>query len=48
ERFISRASRSRIPAFARLAKTIRKHAAGILAAIRTGINNECTSHCTSW
>ena len=39
ERFISRASRSRIPAFARLAKTIRKHAAGILAAIRTGINN---------
>jgi len=39
ERFISRAARSRIPAFARLAKTIRKHAAGILAAIRTGINN---------
>ena len=39
ERFISRAARSRIPAFARLAKTIRKHAEGILAAIRTGINN---------
>ena len=39
ERFISRAARSRIRAFVRLAKTIRKHAAGILAAIRTGINN---------
>jgi len=39
ERFISRASRSRIPAFVRLAKTIGKHSQGILAAIRTGINN---------
>jgi transposase len=38
DRFCSRASRSRLPSFVRLAKTIRKHAQGILAAIRTGIN----------
>jgi transposase len=38
DRFCSRASRSRLPSFVRLGRTIRKHAHGILAAIRTGIN----------
>lgn len=38
-RFCSRASRSRMPAFVRLAKTIRKHRQGILAAVRLGITN---------
>lgn len=38
ERFCSRAARSRLRSFIRLAKTIRKHAAGILAAIGTKIN----------
>jgi transposase len=39
DRWISKASRSRIPAFVKAAKTIRKHRTGILTAIRTGINN---------
>lgn len=39
ERFCSRASRSRIKAFVVLAKTIRTHLAGILAAVRLGVNN---------
>lgn len=39
DRWISRASRSRLPAFVKAAKTIRKHREGILAAIRLGINN---------
>jgi len=38
-RFCSRASRSRLPAFIRLARTIRKHRPGILAAVRLGITN---------
>ncbi len=38
-RFCSRASRSRLPSFVRLAKTIRKHREGILAAIELGITN---------
>ncbi|MGH2841945.1 MAG: transposase [Solirubrobacteraceae bacterium] len=38
DRFCSRAARSRLRPFVRLAKTIRKHAQGILAAISTGIN----------
>lgn len=38
-RFCSRASRSRLPSFLRLAKTIRKHREGILAAIELGITN---------
>ena len=38
-RFCSRASRSRMPAFVRLAKTIRRHRDGILAAVRLGITN---------
>jgi len=33
------ASRSRLPAFIRVAKTIRKFRQGILAAIELGINN---------
>jgi transposase len=39
DRWISRASRSRLPAFVKAAKTIRKHRGGILAALRLGINN---------
>jgi transposase len=39
DRWISRASRSRLPAFVKAAKTIRKHRDGIAAAIRLGINN---------
>jgi transposase len=39
DRWISRASRSRLPAFVKVSKTIRKHRDGILAAIRLGINN---------
>ena len=39
DRWISKASRSRIDAFVKTAKTIRKHRDGILAAIRLGINN---------
>jgi transposase len=38
-RFVSRASRSRLKPFVRLAKTIRKHRDGILAAVRLKINN---------
>ena len=39
DRWISKASRSRLPAFVKVAKTIRKFRDGILTAIRTGINN---------
>jgi transposase len=39
DRWISRASRSRLPSFVKASKTIRKHRDGILAAIRLGINN---------
>lgn len=39
DRWCSVSSRSRLPAFVRVAKTIRKHREGILAAIRLGINN---------
>jgi transposase len=39
DRWTSRASRSRLPAFVKAAKTIRKHRDGILAALRLGINN---------
>jgi transposase len=38
DRLTSRLSRSRLPPFVRLGKTIRKHRDGILAAIRLGIN----------
>jgi transposase len=39
DRWISKASRSRLPAFVKAAKTIRKFRDGIATAIRTGINN---------
>lgn len=39
DRWRSTASRSRLPALVRAAKTIRKHRDDILAAIRLGINN---------
>jgi transposase len=39
DRWISKAGRSRLPAFVKTAKTIRKFRDGILTAIRTGINN---------
>jgi transposase len=39
DRFISRARRSRLQAFVKLAATIRKHRDGILAAVRLGATN---------
>jgi transposase len=42
DRFISRAARSRLAPFIRLAQTIRKHRDGILAAIRLGITQART------
>jgi transposase len=39
DRWLSQASRSRLPAFVKAAKTIRKFRDGLLAAIRLGINN---------
>lgn len=39
DRFCSRAQRSGLKAFVTLAKTIRKHRDGILAAVRLGVNN---------
>ncbi len=39
DRFCSKASRSGLKPFVTAAKTIRKRRAGILAAVRLGINN---------
>lgn len=39
DRWCSKASRSRLPAFVKVANTIRKFRGGILAAIRLGVNN---------
>jgi transposase len=39
DRWCAKASRSRLPAFVKVAKTIRKYRDGILAAVRLGINN---------
>jgi transposase len=39
DRFCSRAQRSGLKPFVTLAKTIRKHREGILAAVRLGVNN---------
>jgi len=39
DRFCSRASRSGLKPFVTLARTIRKHRSGILAAVRLGVNN---------
>ena len=42
------AARSRLRPFVALARTLRAHRNGILAAIRLGLSNECLSYCTSW
>jgi len=39
DRWCSKATRSRLPSFVKVAKTIRKHRDGILAAITLGVNN---------
>ena len=39
DRWCSKASRSRLDPFVKVAKTIRKFREGILAAIRLGVNN---------
>ena len=39
DRFCSKASRSGLKPFVTLAKTIREHRAGILTAVRLGVNN---------
>jgi len=39
DRFLSWAQRSRMDSFVKLGRTIRKHRAGILAALDLGINN---------
>ena len=39
ERFCSKASRSGLPEFVKIARTIRQRLSGILAAVRLGINN---------
>ena len=39
DRWISQASRSRLPTFVKAAKTIRKHRDGIITSIRLRINN---------
>jgi transposase len=39
DRWCSQATRSRLPSFVRVSKTIRKHREGILAAIELGVNN---------
>jgi transposase len=48
EAWLAWASRSRLRPFVKLARTIRKHKAGVLAAIELNLSNECTSYCTSW
>jgi transposase len=42
------ASRSRLKPFVKLARTIRKHKPGVLAALKLGLSNACLSYCTSW
>ena len=39
DRFLAWAARSRLPSFVKLGRTVRKHRAGILAALDVGINN---------
>jgi transposase len=48
EAWLSWASRSRLKPFVKLARTIRKHKAGVLAAIELNLSNECLSYCASW
>jgi transposase len=40
DRFISKATRSRLPPFITLAATLRRHRDGILAAVRLDINQD--------
>ena len=47
EAWLAWAQRSRLKPFVKLARTIRKHREGILAARRLGLSNECLSYCTS-
>ena len=42
------ARRCRLLSFVKLARTITEQRDGILAAIKHGLSNECTSYCTSW
>jgi transposase len=48
EAWLAWASRSRLQPFVKLARTIRKHRAGVLAAIELNLSNECLLYCTSW
>jgi transposase len=48
EAWLAWASRSRLKPFVKLARTIRQHKQGVLAAIELGISNACLSYCTSW
>jgi transposase len=48
EEWLSWARRCRLRPFVKLARTIAAQREGIVAAIRHGLSNECTSHCTSW
>jgi Transposase len=41
------ASRCRLKPFVKLARTIRQHKPGVLAAIELNLSNECLSYCTS-
>jgi transposase len=48
DRWLAWARRCRLPAFVKLARTIRDQRSGILAAVENGLSNECRSYCTSW
>jgi transposase len=39
EKWISWASRSRLPSFKKVARTIKKYLGGIIAIVATGLNN---------
>ena len=43
EAWLAWASRSRLKPFVKLARTIRAHQAGVLAAIELGVSDECLS-----
>jgi transposase len=48
EAWLAWASRSRLKPFIKLARTLRKHKAGVLAAIELNLSNACLSYCASW
>ena len=48
EAWLAWASRSRLKPVVKLARTIRKHKPGVLAAIKLGLSNACLSYCSSW